>query len=62
MRFARPGWSNARLRGAKIPLWSSSGHRYTGHPTTGGRYPMGLNEREQRILDEIERQFYEDDP
>ncbi|MBT8214834.1 MAG: DUF3040 domain-containing protein [Acidimicrobiia bacterium] len=23
---------------------------------------MGLNEREQRILDEIERQFYEDDP
>ena len=23
---------------------------------------MGLNEREQRILDEIERQFYEEDP
>lgn len=23
---------------------------------------MGLNEREQRILDEIERQFYQEDP
>ena len=33
-----------------------------GPTTAGGEGPMPLDDREQRILEEIERQFYEEDP
>lgn len=47
-----------------MPFYGISSFRYTdlGNPPVDCGNNMELNEHEQKILDEIERQLYEDDP